>query len=51
MKRNISNKIVWLLLLLIVIIFASTTFGTFDPFDNVNVGSLNTPTIPQFAIY
>ena len=35
MKRTVNAKIVWLLLLLIVIIFASTTFGTFEPFDTM----------------
>ena len=44
MKRTVNAKIVWLFLLLIVILFASTTFGTFEPFAN------NTPTIPQFAV-
>lgn len=32
MKRTINAKIIWLLLLLIVIMVASTTFGTFEPF-------------------
>jgi len=32
MKRTVNTKIVWLSVLLVAIIFASTTFGTFEPF-------------------
>jgi hypothetical protein len=30
MKRTVNTKIFWLLFLLIAIIFATTTFGTFE---------------------
>ena len=32
MKRTVNTKIVWLFVLLVTILFASTTFGTFEPF-------------------
>ena len=35
MKRSINMKIVWLSLLLIAIIFASITFGTFEGMDTM----------------
>lgn len=42
MKRTVNTKIVWLSVLLIVIIFTSTTFGTFEPFVGTAPGIGNT---------
>ena len=42
MKRTVNMKIVWLSLLLVAIIFASTTFGTFEPFVGSAPGIGNT---------
>jgi hypothetical protein len=42
MKRTVNTKIVWLSVLLVVIIFTSTTFGTFEPFVGSAPGIGNT---------
>jgi hypothetical protein len=42
MKKTLNTKIVWLSVLLIAIIFASTTFGTFEPFVGTAPGIGNT---------
>ena len=42
MKRTLNTKIVWLSVLLVAIIFASTTFGTFEPFVGSAPGIGNT---------
>lgn len=42
MKKTINTKIVWLSILLVAIIFASITFGTFEPFVGTAPGIGNT---------
>jgi len=42
MKRTVNTKIVWLFVLLVAIIFASTMFGTFESFVGSAPGIGNT---------
>ena len=50
MKKTVNAKIVWLLVLLTAIIFASTTFGTFEPFEGLMPDGVMPPRLPGASL-